>query len=139
MLMSFILFAQEEQKKGPGGILELLGSNPLIPIMIVMVLFFVLIVWPAQRRQREEAEALMAGLKKNDEVETAAGIIGVVSSINDAKDEVILKLEDNAKMRVRKSTIVRIINKEEPPKEGATSAAAPATPPVSDTGLKPAT
>ncbi|MBI1830170.1 MAG: preprotein translocase subunit YajC [Planctomycetes bacterium] len=143
MLMSFILFAQDDAKKGAdGGILGLLGSNPIIPIMIVMVLFFVLIVWPAQRRQRQEAEELMASMKKNDEVETASGIIGVVASINDAKDEVTLKIDDNAKIRVRKSTIVRIINKEEPPKDAAAPtgpAAAPTTPAAPNTNVKPAT
>jgi preprotein translocase subunit YajC len=55
---------------------------------------------------------LFTALKKNDEVVTAGGIIGVVQNIKD--DEVLLKIDDNAKMRVLKSSITRIIPKDSP-------------------------
>ena len=37
----------------------------------------------------------MTNLKKNDEVVTAAGIIGVVTHIKEGADEVTLKIDDN--------------------------------------------
>jgi preprotein translocase subunit YajC len=134
MLNTLVLFAQaaeEEVKKGqPDGIGGLF-SNPIMPILVVMVLFFFLIILPAQRRQRKEQNAVMSSLKKNDEVVTTAGIIGIVAHIKESGDEVTLKIDDNARIRVLKSTIVRILRKDEPAKEATASAA--------NTSIKPTT
>jgi preprotein translocase YajC subunit len=52
-------------------------------VLGLMILFFFVVILPAQRNQKREAEALMTGMKKNDEVVTASGIIGVVQTIKD--------------------------------------------------------
>jgi preprotein translocase subunit YajC len=130
MFTSLILFAQEVEDKAikdaaPGGFL----SNPVLPMLVIMVVFFFLIILPSQRRQKKERESILTNLKKNDEVVTSAGIIGIVSLIKDNADEVTLKIDDNARIRVLKSSIVRIVKKEE-----AKDAAANA----SNTSVKPA-
>ena len=121
MLSALILFADDVKKEAesapPEGIGGLLSSPMLIPI-ILMALFFFVVILPAQRKQKREAESLLANMKKNDEVVTASGIIGVIAHIKDGGDEVTLKVDDNARIRVLKSSIVRILKKEEP-KEGA--------------------
>jgi preprotein translocase subunit YajC len=141
MLSTLILFAQEVEegaKKAPPGGIESLFSNPMMLLLILMALFFFVVILPQQRRQRKEQEALLAGMKKNDEVLTASGIIGVISTIQPDSDQVTLKLEDNARVRVLKSSIVRILKKEEP-KEGAAAASAPASPGTApaNTNIKP--
>jgi preprotein translocase subunit YajC len=121
------LFAQDkaaDKGAGPGEVSLL--QNPMFLIIGLMILFFFVVILPAQRRQRREAESLMSNLKKNDEVVTASGIIGIVSNIKDGGDEVTLKIDDNARIRVLKSSIVRI-NKKEEAKDGAAGAAAPDT------------
>jgi preprotein translocase subunit YajC len=136
MVNTLILFAQaaeEEVKKGQGDGIGGLFSSPIMPILVVMVLFFFLIILPAQRRQRKEQEAVMSTLKKNDEVVTTAGIIGIVAHIKESGDEVTLKIDDNARIRVLKSTIARILKKEESPKDGT----APTTSPAANTNIKP--
>ena len=114
-----VLIAQADPEKAsdktPG--LENFLSNPLFLLLAMGALFVFVVLLPQQRRERKQREALMSGLKKNDEVITAAGIIGVVSSIKESGDEVTLKIDDNAKIRVLKSTIVKIVSKET--KEGA--------------------
>ena len=101
----------------------------MLPMLAIMALFFFLIILPAQRREKKQREMIMAALKKNDEVVTAAGIIGVVAHIKDNADEVTLKIDDNARIRVLKSSIVRIVTKEEG-KDSAASAGA-------NTNIKP--
>ena len=130
MFATLILFAQLEEKKPADGIMGLLGSNPILPILGIMMLFFFLIILPAQRKQRKEQETLMSGLKKNDEVVTSGGIIGVVANINDAGDQVTLKVDDNTRIRVLKSSIARILKKDEP--KDAAAATTPA-----NTNIKP--
>ena len=112
-----VLLAQAEEKapeqtKGPSGLFD----SPMFPLLIVAAMFIFIVMLPAQqRRERKQREALMSGLKKNDEVVTAAGIIGVVTNIKEGADEVTLRIDDNAKIRVLKSTIVKINSKESSP------------------------
>ena len=69
-----------------------------------------------KRREKKEREDLFTKLKKNDEVLTSSGLIGIVAMVKD--DEVILKVDESsivAHLRVLKSTIVQIRN----PKDAA--------------------
>src|SRR5437773_12467754 len=115
MLNALILFAQaaEDEGKKPEGPLGFLAGNPIVFVLAIMILFFFLIILPAQRRQRREQEAIMSSLKKNDEVVTASGIIGIVANIKEGEDEVTLKIDDNARIRVLRSSIARIKKKDE--------------------------
>jgi len=91
----------------------------------LMVIAFYFILFLPSRRERQQRAALLSALKKNDEVETSGGVFGVVQSIKEGGDEVVLKVEEG-KMRVRKSAIVRVIPKETPggqPAAGALSEA----------------
>jgi len=117
MLNTLILVAQQQadQQARPTGLLD----SPILPLLAMMVLFFFLIFLPGQRRERKQREQLLSRLKKNDEVITNSGIIGIVTSIKEGADEVTLKSEDT-RLRVLKSSIARILTKESP-KEGPAS------------------
>lgn len=118
MLYALTLLAQEGAAPGKEGGGFLGGGGMLLPMLVIMALFFFLIILPAQRRERKQREEIMAKLKKNDEVVTNAGIIGVVTSIKEGADEVTLKSEDT-KLRVLRSSIVRILTKDTGIKEGS--------------------
>ena len=129
MLSALILFAQVAQdvKKEAEAQPDMpFYQNPMFILMALMGLFFFVVILPAQRKQKREQASLLSNMKKNDEVVTASGIIGVISHIKETGDEVTLKIDDNgARIRVLKSSIARIVPKDEP-------AAAP-----SDTNAKP--
>jgi preprotein translocase subunit YajC len=108
---------KDVQEQPPGGLMDIFGRNPLLPILALVAMFFLIVVMPQRRREQKQKDLLLSGMKKNDEVVTASGIIGVIHSIKEGGDEVTLKIDDNAKIRVLKSTIVRIVTKET--KEGA--------------------
>lgn len=108
-----MLFAEDPPKAVPEGPP---GWTSFMPIILMVVAFYFILFLPS-RRERQQRAALLAALKKNDEVETAGGILGTVHSLKEGTDEIVLKIEDNAKMRVRKSSIVRVF-----PKETATPA-----------------
>ena len=112
MLFSLLLLFADADPVPKG---EAQPGNPfgmMIPIILIFGAFYFLIILPAQRKERKQREALFSQLKKNDEVVTAGGIIGIVQNIKD--DEVLIKIDDNAKMRVLKSSITRIIPKDTP-------------------------
>ncbi len=124
LLFALILWAQEDAqtKTGGGGIF----SSPLIPMIGIFILAWFFLILPQQRRQKKEQEERMKSLKKNDKVVLQSGIIGIISSVKDDSNEVVLKLEEG-KVRVLKTTIANVLNekeeeksKEEPKKEAAT-------------------
>ncbi len=134
LLNSMILFAQIVQdgaKDAAENAATEFWRNPIVLQMTLMAVFFFVVVLPGQRRRAKEQEQLMSGLKNHDEVVTASGIIGTVYNIKEGGDEVVLKVDDNARIRVLKSSIVRILKKDETP----TTAAAPTTP--ANTNIKP--
>jgi preprotein translocase subunit YajC len=116
MLYAVVLFAEDKQPDANpfGGI--------MIPFLIMMVLFFFFIIMPARRRERQQRESLFANLKKNDEVVTMSGIIGIVANIHPTKDEVTLKVDESSNLRIRvlRSSIARIMGPEDAAKEGTT-------------------
>jgi preprotein translocase subunit YajC len=113
------LIAQAQDPPGkPDGQGQPAGDFTLPLLMIALVgAFFVIVILPARRREKKEREDLLNKLKKNDEVLTASGIIGIVAMIKD--DEVVLKVDEssNARIRVLKSAITRILGPKEPAKD----------------------
>lgn len=111
MLNLFVLLAQQEAPaEGP----PIFSFLPMI--MILMVLYIFIVVRPSQKEQ-ERRKTIFAALKKNDRVVNSGGIIGIVDSIKDKEDEVVLK----GGVHILKSSIVRVIAPDEPVKESQES------------------
>ena len=111
MLHALLLFAEDQGgKANPEGAPS--WSNFMLPVMLVLIGYFVL--FRPMRQQQKQQQSLIAGLRKNDEVLTSAGIYGIVVSIKEKGDEVALKIDDGSpvRLRVSKSSIVRVLNRE---------------------------
>ncbi len=80
--------------------------SPLTLFAGVMFLFYMLVLLPERRRQRETAN-LRSSLKKNDRVVTTGGIFGVVVNVNSDSDEVTIRVDEsnNTRLRVLRSAI----------------------------------
>ena len=107
--------AKPETPEGPGPL------GILMPLLLMFVVFYFFMILP-NRRQKQQQEQLLNSLKKNDEVITHAGIIGTVANIKETGEEVTLKIDDNVRMRVLRSSIVRILTPREPAKDGGPAA-----------------
>ena len=104
------------------------GGRMLWQLAPFLLMFFVMAIMMGRSssRQRKEQAAMLATLKKNDKVVTSAGIIGIVVAIKDGEDEVTLRVDEttNSRVRILRSTIVRITSEEQ---QKALAAAAAAT------------
>ncbi len=85
----------------------------LMPILMIGVLFYLLIVRPEKRKQADVAQ-MQANLKKNDHVVTAGGILGVVVNASQGSGEVTLRVDDNTRIRVLRSSILRVVSADKP-------------------------
>ena len=63
------------------------GSLMLLPYVILFVFFWMLFIVP-QRRQAKAHLAMIQALQKGDQVVTAGGLVGVISSLRDDAVEV---------------------------------------------------
>jgi len=111
MFFAVLLFATEEAPKQapPEGSLF---SGMLVPLLLIIPLFYFLMIRP-MRRQEQQRQQLINTVEKNDKVLTAAGIYGTVISVSEKEDEVVVKVDDNVRLRMQKASITRNLTKEE--------------------------
>jgi preprotein translocase subunit YajC len=104
-----LLLAQAAEGKAdnPGG--SLLG--PLMPMVLIGIVFYLVLLRP-QRREKKRRDDLLKAIKKNDRVVTIGGIIGTVSNIPADGKEVTLKVDDNTRIRVLRSSIQTVLGDE---------------------------
>jgi preprotein translocase subunit YajC len=102
--LTLLIAEGEGAAQGQGGGAPL-WSSFIWFLPILFILYFVMI--RPQRRQEQTQKALIAGLKKNDKVQTIGGIIGTVVSVAEKEDEVVIRVDDNSRLRMIKSSIAR--------------------------------
>ena len=82
------------------------SGNPLLnlmPVILIFIVFYFLLIRP-QKKTQDEHKKMIASLKKNDEVITAGGIHGTIMNVKDTT--VTLKVDDNVKVEVQKSSVM---------------------------------
>jgi len=84
----------------PGG-----GLVTFLPLVVIMVIFYVLLILPAQRRQKK-TQAMLNTLKNGDKVLTSGGIYGTIMGLEG--DAVQLRIADQVKIKVARSAIAGI-------------------------------
>jgi preprotein translocase subunit YajC len=107
MLATLILLAQEQARPTPAP-----WWYELLPFVFIAFMLYLFLLRPAQR-QEQQRKALLASIKKNDRVLTTGGIYGTVVAISDKDDEVTVKVDDNCRLKMVKSSIARNLTNEE--------------------------
>lgn len=73
-----------------------------LPLIFVLVIFYLLLIMPAQRQRKRQAQ-MLAALKTGDRVVTTGGILGTIVAI---KDNIItLRIADQVRIEVMRSAI----------------------------------
>jgi preprotein translocase subunit YajC len=87
------------------------GIAQFIPLILIFVIFYFFLIRPQQKRAKDHL-AMVAGLKRGDEVITSGGIIGTVDRVME-DDRVEVVLGDNVKVQIIKATITSLLKKSE--------------------------
>ena len=95
---------QPGQAQGPG---FLIGW-----IAIMIGIFYVMIIRPQRRREKERQELLKA-IKTGDLVLFSGGIIGTVANVKEKT--FVLKIADKTKVEVLRGAVTQVLNKDELP------------------------
>lgn len=78
------------------------GFTLFLPLIVIMVIFYFLMILPAQRRQKKVAE-MLKNLKNGDKVITNGGLFGTIVGLD--SDSVQLRVADQVKIKVARSAI----------------------------------
>jgi preprotein translocase subunit YajC len=111
-----LLLADGDAPKAPPGPENLL-SSPLVPLMGMFFLVYLFFLRPASQRREQERLALLNNMKKNDKVITHAGIYGTIVSVAEKEDEIVVRVDDNVRLKMVKASIMRNLTNEEAAKE----------------------
>ena len=106
--MSELLTLAQEGGAGQPSLIDAFG----VPVMMMIALYVVLVLLP-QNRDRKMREDFLKQLKKNDQVVTAGGIFGTVTGFSADGTQVTIRVDDNARIRVRRSSIESVVKTEE--------------------------
>lgn len=89
------------------------AANPLalwLPIILIFAIMYFLIFRPQAKKQKQHRMMLDA-LKKGDKIITAGGIYGTVLSVKEKENSVIVKIDDNTKIELVKSSVAQVVEK----------------------------
>lgn len=77
-----------------------------LPIVAIGLVFYFLVIAPANKQRKKTAEMLSA-LKKGDQVVTSGGIYGTIQGVE--SETVYLKIAENVRVKVARSAISGIV------------------------------
>ena len=80
-----------------------------LPILLIIGVFYLLLIRPQQKRQKELQQTI-AELKAGDRIVTTGGIIGTITSIKDTS--FIIRSADKSMLEVARSAIAGIDGEE---------------------------
>ena len=93
-----------------GGLAE--GGLGLMPIILVMIIFYFLLIRPQQKRAKQHRQMLSA-LLRGDKVVTNGGITGTIVKVVDDLDTVEVEIAKDVKVNVVRAMIAEVSSKTE--------------------------
>ena len=85
------------------------GFTQLLPIVLIIAVFYFLLIRPQQKRQRQLQETV-ASLKIGDRVITTGGIIGVITTVRETS--FLIRSADKTILEIARSAIADIDHEE---------------------------
>ena len=87
------------------------GFVQLLPILLIIAVFYFLLIRPQQRRQRQLQDTI-ANLKIGDRVVTTGGIIGVITTVRDTS--FLIRSADKSIIEIARSAVAGVEEEAKP-------------------------
>ena len=101
--------AQAAGAAAPGGG-GMAGLMQFAPLVLIFVVFYFMMIRPQQKKQKEH-QAMVRAAKRGDRIMTSGGILGVITKANDTDNDVEVEIAQGVKVRVVRSAISDIVNR----------------------------
>lgn len=76
-------------------------------LLVLVVFFYLFLIRPQQKQQKQRAE-MLNNLKKGDKVLNHGGLIGTITEVKE--DQIIVRIGDKVEVPMVKEGIARILN-----------------------------
>ncbi len=90
------------------------GIESLIPLILIFAIMWFFLIRPQQKKLKQH-QAMVAALRRGDQIVTQGGVIGKVVKIRD-DNEVEVEIAQGVVVRIVRSTITAVTSKTEPAK-----------------------
>jgi preprotein translocase subunit YajC len=100
-------FAQTAPAAAAGGDMSS-SLMSMLPLVLMFVVLYFIMIRPQMRKQKEH-RAMIDALAKGDEVVTAGGMLGKVSSISDS--HIGLQVASGVEVQMQRSAVVQVLPK----------------------------
>lgn len=91
------------------------GIASLVPLILVFLIMYFLLIRPQQRKLKEH-QAMVAALRRGDQIVTSGGIVGKVTKVKEGENEIEVEIAPGINVRVVRSTVSSVVSKTEPAK-----------------------
>ncbi len=81
----------------------------LLPMLLIIGVFYMLLIRPQQKRQRELQETI-SQLKAGDRVVTTGGVIGIITTVRDTS--LLIRSADKSILEIARSAVAGIQDEE---------------------------
>ena len=86
----------------------------IVPLILVFGIMYFLLIRPQQQKVKQH-QAMVAALRRGDQVVTGGGLLGKVTKVRD-DGEVEVEIAPGVNVRVVRSTITSVVSRTEPAK-----------------------
>ena len=101
--ISSILLLFQQQPGGAGALIA-----QLLPFILIFGVFYLLIIRPQQRKQRQaqqERDLMLTALKTGDKVVTSGGILGTIVAVREKEDIILLRIAQSVSIEIQRNAI----------------------------------
>jgi len=98
------------QAAGAGG-----AFASFVPLILIFAIMYFLLIRPQQKKVKQH-QAMVAALRRGDQVVTQGGVIGKVSKVKD-EQELEVEIATGVKVRIVRNTVAQVLSKTEPADE----------------------
>ena len=89
-----------------GGFAE--GGLGLMPIILVMIIFYFLLIRPQQKRAKQH-KAMIAAVGRGDKIITNGGLVGKITKVEE--QFIVFEAADGIELRLQKSAVMQALPK----------------------------
>jgi preprotein translocase subunit YajC len=91
-----------------GGDSPMSSLTGMLPLVLMFVVLYFVMIRPQMKRQKE-ARAMIEALAKGDEVATAGGVLGKITSLGDTYLGV--EIANGVEVKIQRSAVVQVLPK----------------------------
>ncbi len=82
-----------------------------VPMIGIMIVFYFFLILPQSKRKKKQ-DALLASMKRGEEVLTNSGLFGKVIELNEKDESILLEISKGVEIKMLRNSVVKILSRD---------------------------